>query len=137
MTSVRTANQKSHSRIEFAVTRVAQETRLWNAAEGKTYSMRPKEQAHDYRYFPEPDLPSLLISDEMAKTIAARMPELPEARRKRMSAEYDIMTCDSHRCRPKISISARVGASARTIERHNRRKWRWQVERLSFTAPTG
>jgi aspartyl-tRNA(Asn)/glutamyl-tRNA(Gln) amidotransferase subunit B len=70
--------------------RVTQETRLWNAAEGRTYTMRSKEQAHDYRYFPEPDLPPLLISEELAKTIAARMPELPEARRKRMSAEYDL-----------------------------------------------
>jgi aspartyl-tRNA(Asn)/glutamyl-tRNA(Gln) amidotransferase subunit B len=75
--------------------RVVQETRLWNAAEGKTYSMRSKEQAHDYRYFPEPDLPPLLISDELAKTIAARIPELPEARRKRMSAEYDITSQDA------------------------------------------
>ncbi len=44
--------------------RVAQETRLWNANEGRTYSMRSKEQAHDYRYFPEPDLPPLLVSGE-------------------------------------------------------------------------
>ena len=42
--------------------RVTQETRLWNSSEGRTYSMRSKEQAHDYRYFPEPDLPPLLIS---------------------------------------------------------------------------
>ena len=42
--------------------RVAQETRLWNAGEGRTYSMRSKEQAHDYRYFPEPDLPPLIVS---------------------------------------------------------------------------
>ena len=44
--------------------RVAQETRLWNANEGRTYSMRSKEQAHDYRYFPEPDLPPLIVSPE-------------------------------------------------------------------------
>jgi aspartyl-tRNA(Asn)/glutamyl-tRNA(Gln) amidotransferase subunit B len=42
--------------------RVIQESRLWNAAEGRTYSMRSKEQAHDYRYFPEPDLPPLIVS---------------------------------------------------------------------------
>src|ERR1700678_3639136 len=75
--------------------RGTQETRLWNAAEGRTYTIGPKEQAHDYRYFPEPDLPPLLISDELAKTIAARIPELPEARRKRMSAEYEITAQDA------------------------------------------
>src|SRR5271155_4777900 len=75
--------------------RVAQETRLWNASEGRTYSMRSKEQAHDYRYFPEPDLPPLLISGEWRAILAKRMPELPEARRKRMIAEYDITLQDA------------------------------------------
>ncbi len=75
--------------------RVVQETRLWNAAEGKTYSMRSKEQAHDYRYFPEPDLPPLLVSQEFKEALAARMPELPEARRKRMIADYDITPQDA------------------------------------------
>jgi aspartyl-tRNA(Asn)/glutamyl-tRNA(Gln) amidotransferase subunit B len=75
--------------------RVAQETRLWNASEGRTYSMRSKEQAHDYRYFPEPDLPPLLISGEWRAILARRIPELPEARRKRMIAEYDITMQDA------------------------------------------
>jgi aspartyl-tRNA(Asn)/glutamyl-tRNA(Gln) amidotransferase subunit B len=76
--------------------RVAQETRLWNANEGRTYSMRSKEQAHDYRYFPEPDLPPLLVSGAWRAILAARMPELPEARRKRMIAEYEISMQDAH-----------------------------------------
>ena len=75
--------------------RVTQETRLWNASEGRTYSMRSKEQAHDYRYFPEPDLPPLLVSGEWKAVLASRMPELPEARRKRMIAEYDITMQDA------------------------------------------
>jgi aspartyl-tRNA(Asn)/glutamyl-tRNA(Gln) amidotransferase subunit B len=58
--------------------RVIQETRLWNQAEGRTYSMRSKEQAHDYRYFPEPDLPPLIVSPEWQAEIAATMPELTE-----------------------------------------------------------
>src|ERR1700677_4125447 len=74
--------------------RVVQETRLWNAAEGKTYSMRSKEQAHDYRYFPEPDLPPLLISGEWKAALLTRLPELPEARRKRMIAQYEITMQD-------------------------------------------
>jgi aspartyl-tRNA(Asn)/glutamyl-tRNA(Gln) amidotransferase subunit B len=76
--------------------RVTQETRLWNANEGRTYSMRSKEQAHDYRYFPEPDLPPLLVSGAWRAILAARMPELPEARRKRMIAEYEITMQDAH-----------------------------------------
>ena len=75
--------------------RVAQETRLWNSAEGKTYSMRSKEQAHDYRYFPEPDLPPLSISQQFKQAVAERMPELPEARRKRMISDYDITPQDA------------------------------------------
>lgn len=76
--------------------RVAQETRLWNAGEGRTYSMRSKEQAHDYRYFPEPDLPPLIVSKEWMAEIAKSMPELPEARRKRMIAEYELNEQDAH-----------------------------------------
>ena len=76
--------------------RVTQETRLWNANEGRTYSMRSKEQAHDYRYFPEPDLPPLLVTGEWKAILAERMPELPEARRKRMVAEYQITMQDAH-----------------------------------------
>src|SRR5450432_136010 len=64
--------------------RVVQESRLWNNAEGRTYSMRSKEQAHDYRYFPEPDLPPLVVGAEWQKQILADMPELPEARRARL-----------------------------------------------------
>src|ERR1700756_3291545 len=76
--------------------KVVQETRLWNANEGRTYSMRSKEQAHDYRYFPEPDLPPLLVTGEWKAILAERMPELPEARRKRLVAEYQIAMQDAH-----------------------------------------
>ena len=76
--------------------RVVQETRLYNASEGRTYSMRSKEQAHDYRYFPEPDLPPLIVTEAWKSGIAARMPELPEARRARMIADYGITEQDAH-----------------------------------------
>ena len=70
--------------------RVVQESRLWNSVEGRTYSMRSKEQAHDYRYFPEPDLPPLVVGKEWQAEILKMLPELPEARRARMIAEYEI-----------------------------------------------
>jgi aspartyl-tRNA(Asn)/glutamyl-tRNA(Gln) amidotransferase subunit B len=75
--------------------RVVQETRSWNAAEGRTFSLRSKEEAHDYRYFPEPDLPPLLVSDAWRREILTAMPELPEARRARMVREYEISEQDA------------------------------------------
>jgi aspartyl-tRNA(Asn)/glutamyl-tRNA(Gln) amidotransferase subunit B len=75
--------------------RVMQETRSWNAAEGRTFSMRSKEEAHDYRYFPEPDLPPLVVSDAWRREILTAMPELPEARRARMVREYEISEQDA------------------------------------------
>src|SRR5664279_5099798 len=75
--------------------RVIQESRLWNSAEGRTYSMRSKEQAHDYRYFPEPDLPPLIVSPEFLAAAKDKLPELPEARRARMIAEYELNAKDA------------------------------------------
>jgi aspartyl-tRNA(Asn)/glutamyl-tRNA(Gln) amidotransferase subunit B len=74
---------------------VAQETRLYNPNEGKTYSMRSKEQAHDYRYFPEPDLPPLIVDEAKKSQIAKTLPELPDARRRRMIADYGITAQDA------------------------------------------
>jgi aspartyl-tRNA(Asn)/glutamyl-tRNA(Gln) amidotransferase subunit B len=75
--------------------RIQQETRLYNAQEGRTYSMRSKEQAHDYRYFPEPDLPPLVVDARQQEAIRRTLPELPEARRKRMVADYGITEYDA------------------------------------------
>ncbi|MEO6924205.1 MAG: Asp-tRNA(Asn)/Glu-tRNA(Gln) amidotransferase subunit GatB, partial [Bryocella sp.] len=75
--------------------RVVQESRLWNNAEGRTYSMRSKEQAHDYRYFPEPDLPPLVVGAEWQQQILSAMPELPEARRARLTSDYGLSAQDS------------------------------------------
>ena len=74
---------------------VKQETRLWDANEGRTYTMRSKEQAHDYRYFPEPDLPPLIVTAEFLDDMRKKLPELPEARRTRMLAEYDLSEKDA------------------------------------------
>jgi aspartyl-tRNA(Asn)/glutamyl-tRNA(Gln) amidotransferase subunit B len=75
---------------------IKQETRLWDANEGRTYTMRSKEQAHDYRYFPEPDLPPLFVSAEFLEEMRQKLPELPEARRARMIAEYELSAKDAH-----------------------------------------
>ncbi len=75
--------------------KVVQETRLFNPAEGRTYGMRSKERAHDYRYFPEPDLLPLVVDKKWQEEIQRRLPELPEARRKRMTSEYGITEYDA------------------------------------------
>ena len=74
---------------------ITQETRLYNANEGKTYGMRSKEQAHDYRYFPEPDLLPLVVDEKWKAEIARGLPELPEARRARLVKEYGITDYDA------------------------------------------
>jgi aspartyl-tRNA(Asn)/glutamyl-tRNA(Gln) amidotransferase subunit B len=75
--------------------KITQETRLYNASEGKTYGMRSKEQAHDYRYFPEPDLLPLVVDEKWKAEIARALSELPETRRARMVKEYGITEYDS------------------------------------------
>ncbi len=96
--------------------RVVQETRLWNANEGRTYSMRSKEQAHDYRYFPEPDLPPLIVTPEFLAAAKARLPELPEARRKRMIAEYGLTEKDAHTLTSSQEFADRFEAAAKTAK---------------------
>jgi aspartyl-tRNA(Asn)/glutamyl-tRNA(Gln) amidotransferase subunit B len=75
--------------------KISQETRLYNANEGRTYGMRSKEQAHDYRYFPEPDLLPLVVDEKWKNEIVRQLPELPEARRARMVKEYGITDYDA------------------------------------------
>jgi aspartyl-tRNA(Asn)/glutamyl-tRNA(Gln) amidotransferase subunit B len=74
---------------------VRQETRLWNVVAGRTEPMRSKEFAHDYRYFPEPDLLPVRISAAWRDEIAGTMPELPDAKRKRFVREYGITAYDA------------------------------------------
>jgi aspartyl-tRNA(Asn)/glutamyl-tRNA(Gln) amidotransferase subunit B len=78
-----------------AVETIVQETRLWNEHESKTYSMRSKEEAHDYRYFPEPDLPPLVIAEDLIEKLRAELPELPDARRRRFVDEFGLSFDDA------------------------------------------
>jgi aspartyl-tRNA(Asn)/glutamyl-tRNA(Gln) amidotransferase subunit B len=100
--------------------RVIQESRQWSAAEGRTYSMRSKEQAHDYRYFPEPDLPPLIISAEFLAETRKKLPELPEARRARMIAEYNLTTQDASALTATKEEADRFEAAARTARSPHR-----------------
>jgi aspartyl-tRNA(Asn)/glutamyl-tRNA(Gln) amidotransferase subunit B len=100
--------------------RVTQESRLWNANEGRSYSMRSKEQAHDYRYFPEPDLPPLIVSAEFLAETRSKLPELPEARRARMVADYDLNRQDSFTLTATREFADRFEAAAKTARNPRR-----------------
>jgi aspartyl-tRNA(Asn)/glutamyl-tRNA(Gln) amidotransferase subunit B len=99
---------------------IRQETRLWDANEGRTYSMRSKEQAHDYRYFPEPDLPPLVVSADFLDQAKKKLPELPEARRVRMIAEYDLSPKDAHTLTASREFADRFEAAAKSAKNPRR-----------------
>jgi aspartyl-tRNA(Asn)/glutamyl-tRNA(Gln) amidotransferase subunit B len=96
--------------------RVVQESRLYNSAEGRTYSMRSKEAAHDYRYFPEPDLPALNVDSAWMESILRDLPELPEARRARMIADYDLSAQDAATIANERSFADTFEAAAKTAK---------------------
>ena len=75
--------------------KVALETRLWDAAAGRTVAMRSKEEAHDYRYFPEPDLGALVVDDAWIAEAVSGMPELPRARRARFVEAHSMANADA------------------------------------------
>lgn len=74
---------------------IVQETRLWDADAGRTVSMRSKEEAHDYRYFPDPDLPPLVLAEDAIETARAALPELPAARRTRYAEQFGLPAADA------------------------------------------
>ncbi len=100
--------------------RITQETRLYSANEGRTYGMRSKEQAHDYRYFPEPDLLPLVVDEEWQAEIRARLPELPEARRQRMVKEYAITAGDAYRLTTTRALADQFESAARAAKNPKR-----------------
>lgn len=75
---------------------IIQETRGWNDDAGETYLMRTKESAHDYRYFPEPDIPPIIFTDEYILNVKDSLPELPEAKRERFIKQYSVTSYDAN-----------------------------------------
>jgi aspartyl-tRNA(Asn)/glutamyl-tRNA(Gln) amidotransferase subunit B len=100
--------------------KIAQETRLYNSQEGKTYSMRSKEQAHDYRYFPEPDLLPLVVDEKWRAEIAKMLPELPEARRARLVRDYGITEYDAQVLTVSKSLADQFEAAAKAAKNPKR-----------------
>ena len=101
--------------------RVRQETRLWDSSSGVTVSMRSKEEAHDYRYFPEPDLPPLVLDPARVDAIRGAMPELPDARRRRFVGEYALPDYDAAQLTHARALAdyfeaaVRAGAPAKSV----------------------
>ncbi len=85
---------------------ISQETRLFDAINGETRTMRSKEDAMDYRYFPDPDLPTLVISQELVDEIKSTLPELPDAKKERYIKEFDISAYDAGVLTSDIQISS-------------------------------
>ena len=106
--------------------RVVQETRLWDATKGLSASMRSKEEAHDYRYFPEPDLPPLAVDEAFVAQVRASLPELPEARFERYTSALGLSPQDAERA------GLRQG-DRRLLRRRPDRRRRAKPERRSRT----
>jgi aspartyl-tRNA(Asn)/glutamyl-tRNA(Gln) amidotransferase subunit B len=100
--------------------KIVQETRLYNSHEGKTYSMRSKEQAHDYRYFPEPDLLPLVVDEKWKAEIAQALPELPEARRARFVREFGVTEYDAQVLTVSKSLADQFEAAAKAAKNPKR-----------------
>jgi aspartyl-tRNA(Asn)/glutamyl-tRNA(Gln) amidotransferase subunit B len=104
-----------HRAIEFEINRqiqvlesggtLNQETRLWDEKAGETRVMRSKEEAHDYRYFPEPDLPPLVVSEEFVSRVKIGMPELPDVRRRRFMDQYGLSFSDASQLTSERSLA--------------------------------
>ncbi len=93
--------------------RVIHETRLWNARAARTEVMRTKEEAHDYRYFPEPDLPPLEIAPEREAAIRASLPELPDQRKRRIMTAYALPEQEAELVASSAALTAYFEAVAR------------------------
>lgn len=85
--------------------RLVQETRLWDERAGETRAMRSKEEAHDYRYFPEPDLPPLVVTNNFIDELRRSMPELPAPRAKRFSKQYGLSFTDASQLTAERSLA--------------------------------
>src|SRR6201988_1617188 len=93
--------------------RLTQETRLWDDRLNETRPMRSKEEAHDYRYFPEPDLPPLVVTKEFVDGIRESLPELPEQKLKRFAEEYGLSFADASQLVSERSLADYYEATAK------------------------
>jgi aspartyl-tRNA(Asn)/glutamyl-tRNA(Gln) amidotransferase subunit B len=103
--------------------RVVQETRLFDSTTGRTQSMRSKEEAHDYRYFPEPDLPPLVVEAARVERVRATMSELPQARRRRFVTAYGIPEYDAGVLTQSVALADYFEAVAKDVSPKAASNW--------------
>jgi aspartyl-tRNA(Asn)/glutamyl-tRNA(Gln) amidotransferase subunit B len=137
--------------IEFEVERhiktlesggqLTQETRLWDERLNETRPMRSKEEAHDYRYFPEPDLPPLIVSSELIDRVQASMPELPGPRAKRFAEQYGLSFADASQLTSDLSLADYYEAAVEASGGNARATTNWirsellrELENAGFSA---
>ena len=137
--------------IEFEVERqiktlesggqLVQETRLWDERLSETRVMRSKEEAHDYRYFPEPDLPPLVVTSDFVESVQASMPELPGPRAKRFGEQYELSFADASQLTAERSLAdyyeaavAASGGNARATANWIRSELLRELETAGLTA---
>ncbi len=109
---------------------IVQETRLWNDDVGKTFAMRTKEEAHDYRYFPDPDLLPVVVDEEWLQQLKGEIPELPEARRASFVAEYQLSDEDAMQVTQTHAFADYFEAAAKNSG-HPRQVFNWMVGELT------
>ena len=139
-----------HRAIEFEIERqikvlesggtLNQETRLWDEKAGETRVMRSKEEAHDYRYFPEPDLPPLVVAKDFVERVRSAMPELPDVRRRRFMDQYGLSFSDASQLTGERSLSdyyekaAEVSGNPRTAANWIRSEFLRELETSGLAA---
>jgi len=101
-----------HIKVLESGGKLTQETRLWDDRAVETRVMRSKEEAHDYRYFPEPDLPPLIVSPEFIERVRREMPELPEDRRNRFMEQYGLTYADASQLTSELALADYYEAAA-------------------------
>jgi aspartyl-tRNA(Asn)/glutamyl-tRNA(Gln) amidotransferase subunit B len=121
--------------------RLVQETRLWDDRLNETRPMRSKEEAHDYRYFPEPDLPPLVVTADLIEQVTASMPELPGPRAKRFTEQYELSYTDALQLTSERSLAdyyegavAASGSNARATANWIRSELLRELEHAGLTA---
>jgi aspartyl-tRNA(Asn)/glutamyl-tRNA(Gln) amidotransferase subunit B len=110
---------------------VAQETRLYDPDRGETRSMRSKEDAHDYRYFPDPDLPPLVIANDWIERIKAELPELPEAMKARFESAYGLGAYDATMLTQSRETAAYFEATVRAFGGEAKAVANWMLGEVS------
>jgi aspartyl-tRNA(Asn)/glutamyl-tRNA(Gln) amidotransferase subunit B len=110
---------------------IVQETRLWNDEQNRTFSMRSKEEAHDYRYFPDPDLLPVAVDEAWLERLRAEIPELPEARRRRLAEQYELSDEDAMQVTQTRAFADYFEQAAAASEGLSRQVFNWMTGDLT------